>query len=334
VPAIAADAGVVMVAIIAILVVLAVYFLLQAIIAFAQWAGIPNLPLIGGSIMNALRTLAGWVSNVAAWLWQHANPVTIITASVHWLMGELNTVNAWVLQNVVGAIDRTVTQTIPSFYNASVTLAWTLYNDARAFVVSEINAVRLTIATDIATAEAIASIAVTDARLFSVQLYNDALAFTDAAVKAAEAQAVGLVQTLQGWAVAEFTQLRTWVTGEIGTAVQGVEGDIRTAVQGVENTLSPEIAAAAAAAAAAASVFAKWRADCGDPLCTNLSGFGNIISAIEGIVTDGALVALIVGAVADPAGTVNVIEQDFAAPVTAAVDTVLGAVGFSLQRAA
>lgn len=333
-PAVAADAGVIVIALMAILLVLAVYFLASALAGIARWAGVQNWPLIGGSIMNAINSLVSWAGNTAAWLWQHANPVTIVTATVHWLMSELNNVNSWFMQNVVLSIERVITQTVPNYYNLATSYAHTLYNDAVAVIGADVSALNRTIVAYYNDAIAYAGAEVAAARSFALQLYGDAVAVTDAAVAAAEARALGLVQSLQGWALQEFTAVRTWVTGEIGAAEQTLQGDIATGLHDLEQTLAPEIAAAAAVGAAAAAAFKTWETSCGDPLCTNLSGFGNIIAAIEGIITDGALVALIAGAVIDPAGTATFITDTFVQPVDDAVGVVLGAVGLQLPMAA
>lgn len=333
-PAIAADAGIVAIAIVALLVVLAVYFLLQVIVGFARWIGMPNWPLIGSTMFNAISGVAQWVGGVAAWLWQHANPVTIVVASVHWLINELNTVNAWVLTNVWGALYRVVTVNIPGAFGAAVNEAHILYNDAVAFATSEVNAVRTWVTGEVLYVEAVIASDISAARALTVQLYNDAITWTDQRVAIAEAAALGLVQSLQGWVVQELGALRTWVTGEIDATAQTLEGDISTGLHDLSQVLTPEIAAAAAVGAAAAAAFETWRKGCGDPLCNNLLSFGNIISSLEGLISDGVLIALIAGAVADPAGTATVIEQDFAAPVAGAVTTVLDAVGFRMQTAA
>lgn len=333
-PAIAADAGVVIIAIMAILLVLALYFLLQALIAFFEWVGVPNWPLIGGNIMHALQSAAHWASGVAGWLWQHANPVNIVVATVHFIVDEFGQVEAWGLSVAVGALNRITTQVIPGAINYVSGIAHTLYNDSIGWINTEITAVRVVISSDIAHVEAVIASDINAARTFSVQLYGDAIAWTDHEFAIAEAAAQGLVQSLQGWVVQELGQLRTWVTGEIGTATQTLEGDINAGLHGLEQTLAPEIAAAAAVGAAAAAEFAQWRRGCGDPLCNNLLTFGNIISSLEGLLSDGVLIALVAGAVADPAGTVRVIRDDFAVPVEDAVSTVLGAVGLNLQRAA
>jgi hypothetical protein len=114
----------------------------------------------------------------------------------------------------------------------------------------------------------------------------------------------------------------------------GVAGQISDGLNGLERTLAPEIAGAAAIGTAAASAFEAWKSQCGDGLCSNLSQFGNIISAIEGVVTDGALIALLVQCVSDPQGAQAAIVSDFEGLATDAADVVTGALNLVTGKAA
>src|SRR5579859_7606004 len=309
-PALALDGGVIMTAIMALLLVMAVYFLVQLLIGLGRFVGMPNWPVIGGTLFSALVNVGSFVGSVQAWLWQHANPVNIVTATVGWLLHEMNAVTVNIIDDIYGTFVRLTINTIPAARAFAVATAYNLYNDA----VAEINAAR---SFAVATAynlynDAVGIIDATEAvigqRITNVELALEGLFASELA--AAAAAAAGLVQSLQGWAIQELGALRTWVTGEIATTAAGIEGDIGTAVKGVENTLAPEIAAAAAVGAAAAATFKEWETKCGDPLCNNLSGFGNAISSLLGLVSDGALVALIAEAVSNPQSVVTFIEND------------------------
>jgi hypothetical protein len=326
-PAIAADAGVVAIAIVALIVVMAVYFLLQAIYGFFQWAGVPNIPLIGGSIMSAIAHLVGWVGGAASWLWAHANPITIVVASVHWLLDQLNTWTAAAAATIYTTLSRIVTQTIPAWYHAAIGVALAEYNAAVAYTASV--ATNLTNSIhgyyNLAIAQINSDIAFVEH--YAVGLYQQAIGAVNTGLASAEASALGLVQTLQGWVVQELGQLRTWVTGEIAHTAAGIETDIGNAVRGVENTLAPEIAGAAAIGSLAIAEFAQWRTKCGDPLCNNLGAFGNAINAIESLLEPVALLAILAEIAHNPQGAVDevaTIGHDVVIPMYDSVQGILG----------
>jgi hypothetical protein len=323
-----------LIAAVALLVVLCVYFGVQLLLAIARWAGVQNWPLIGGSLMNAISSVAGWVGGALSWLWSHANPINMFLATVGWLAHQLAGMTGTIVWDIYSTIHRVTTSSIPGAIAAAEALSRTLYTDATAIISADVTWLEGRIVAYYNAAVAVVNADIAAARAYSVALYDDAITFVDQRVAAAEAAAVGLVQSLQGWVVQELGALRTWATGEIAATAQTLEGDISAGLRGLEQTLTPEIAAAAAVGAAAAATFKAWEDSCGTPLCNNLLNFGSIISALENIISDGALVALIALAVSDPQGAVNIIVDDVVQPVDDAVSTVLSVVGINLQPAA
>jgi hypothetical protein len=322
------------VAAVALVAILAVYFAVQALQAIAKYIGMPNWPLIGGALYGAISQVVTWVGDALGWLWQHANPINMFMATTHWLLHELNAATESVVGAVYSTIYRVATVSIPAAMAYAHTVAYGLYY----LVLTDITAAE-TYAHTVAygfyldavswanvVGHSVATLVVTD-----IAAVNYRIDVVEGMITTAT---LGLVQTVEGWALQELGALRTWVTGEITTAVDGVESDIGAAVHGLEQTIAPEIAGAAAVGAAAAAAFEAWKSSCGDPLCTNLNGFGNIIATIEGVITDGALIALIAGAISDPQGTVTFIDDNIVAPATSAVETVAGALGFTLPAAA
>jgi hypothetical protein len=323
-----------LIAAVALLVVLCVYFGVQTLLAIARWAGVQNWPLIGGSIMGAISSIAGWVGGALSWLWAHANPINMFLATVGWLAHQLAGMTGTIVWDIYSTIHRVTTSSIPGAIAAAEGLARTLYADATAIISADVTWLEGRIvyyydaAYNYATAVGHSLVLTIGA---DVAYLENLIAQR---VAAAEAAAVGLVQGLQGWTLQELGALRAWATGEIASTAQTLEGDISAGLRGLEQTLTPEIAAAAAVGAAAAATFKAWEQSCGTPLCNNLLNFGSIISALENIVSDGALVALIALAVSDPQGAVNIIVDDVVQPVDDAVSTVLSVVGINLQLAA
>ena len=332
-PLVIGDAGALAGALVAIMIVLAVAVVVAIMVEIAAWIGMPNWPLIGKTLYNGLVSIQNWVNHAEAWLWQHANPINIFLATTGWLANELSSLTGTVVYDIYSFAHRVITVSIPGVVNQ----AYGWYNDALRY----------------ASAEASAAAHVVYLQAYA--WYNAGLSYTEGAVKtidadiaavdarvsgavtgavaAATAAAEGLVQSTEGWVLTQLDELGTTVIGEIETAVEGVQTDIGNAVRGVEQTLSPAITGAAAIGAAAAAAFETWRSECGDGLCSNLSQFGNIISTIEGLITDGALIALVIEAAVNPQGCVDTINEFAVQPAEQAISDVLGAVNFVLKAA-
>lgn len=326
-PLVLADIAPELIAALALVAVLAVYFAVEALQGIARAIGVPNWPLVGGFLYGGISHIVTWVGNSLAWLWQHANPINMFLATTGWLMHEINGVIETVIYDAYSTFHRITTSSIPGAINAAEALSRTLYTDAVAEANAAVGALRSVVAGDYTAAINWAN-AVGHSLVGQLEADVTFLeGYINTRVAAAEAAAVGLEQSLQGWALTELGQLRTFVAGELEQAIAGLRSDIGSAVNGLERTLSPEIAAAAAVGAAAAAEFARWKADCGDPLCSNLSGFGNIIGAIEGLLTDVAVVAFLAEIVADPQGAVDTIEgigNDIVQPVWTVLSDAIG----------
>jgi hypothetical protein len=162
---------------------------------------------------------------------------------------------------------------------------------------------------------------------YAAGLFNRAVAIAAADVAGAEA-----------WVGNELAGLRTWIDARVGQAIDYVDqrvGQAETWAAGeigalrgyITGTLAPAIAAAAAVAATAAADLARWKKDCGDPLCNNLSTFGNEIAAIEAGLGDVAIIALLAAAVSDPQGVANEVVSLIDGPVNAVWSEVSGLLG-------
>jgi hypothetical protein len=319
-----ADIAPELIAAVALVAVLAVYFMVEALEAIARAVGMPNWPLIGGALYGAIAHVATWVGESLAWLWQNANPINMFLATTHWISQQLSNWTNAAITGVVGAAERLATVTIPAMGSFAVQTAYNLYADAKALITTAEQFAVLTAYNLYADAKLLVNDAVTaiDVTIAGVEAKVAALGGTFAAAIAAAS--LGLVQSLQGWVAQELGTLHTTIDGEIQAATEGISTQIGDVVQTVEGDLAPAIAAAAAVGAAAATAFKTWEQDCGDNLCNNLSGYANTIGAILGVITDGALIALLVEAVTNPQGVVDFVVSDIVDPVDQAIDTVEG----------
>lgn len=319
-----------LIAAVALVAILAVYFLVEALQGIAKAVGMPNWPLVGGALYGAIGHIVTWVGDALGWLWQHANPINMLLASTHWILQQLSNFTGLVVVGIYEAVNRITTVAIPGAINLAEGVARTLYTDATAFATAVGHSV-------VVYAEGLYHDAVTtiddavtviDATIAGVE--SRIAGAVAGAVTAATAAALGLVQSLQGWVTQELGALHTTIDGEIQTVTEGIGTQIGDAIHTVEQDLAPGIAAAAAVGAAAAAAFKTWEQDCGDNLCNNLSGYANTIGAILGVISDGALIALIAGAVADPQGTADFITNDIATPAADAFETIAGMLGVKL----
>lgn len=85
--------------------------------------------------------------------------------------------------------------------------------------------------------------------------------------------------------------------------------DIANTLQGITSTVPLDIASALTAIGAITIPLTTFVDRCGMPLCKNLTSFGNDLSQIEGLITDGALFAFIAALAADPIGMAHDIES-------------------------
>lgn len=103
----------------------------------------------------------------------------------------------------------------------------------------------------------------------------------------------------QGQLSAAYTDTQVGYAEQAAT--QAIDGEAATRAQAISAT--QEIAATATAAVA--TVVNDWLKECGDPLCSNLSGFGNILNDLMGAITDGTVFAMLAEAIADPGGAID-----------------------------
>lgn len=119
------------------------------------------------------------------------------------------------------------------------------------------------------------------------------------------------LQALNGRVAAEAQREAADVAGLAGD-VRGLAGQLAGDVQSLSHEIDINKAAAAAAVGVVAAELTKWLKDCGDPLCNNLSGFGNDIAQLINAAEIGLLFAFLAEAYRSPEAT----AQAAAGPIT------------------
>lgn len=311
---------------------MAAFALRDIIVKALDWAGITGIPLVGGALRDLILKIADGLRAAGTWLWTNANPINLLVGAWGWLINTMvNTIgnNFW---TVYSTLQRVFTVAIPNALNAALNYAASIYNAVVGYVAAQIagaerfaqslyNAAVGIIAADVASLEAqIINAYNTLARTIGddVRGIEAGIATTIAGV---EAWASGIINTVEQSLLRDIDGLRIWTQGELGS-IRGY----------LAQTIAPGIAAAMALATAVATDWFRWKKDCGDPLCNNLSNFGNDIAALEQGLGDVAIIALLIAAVADPGGVASEVQQLIGGPVQAVADTVTGATG--LPRAA
>jgi hypothetical protein len=310
--------------------VMAAAFVLTLLISVANYLHIGAIPFVGGAIMAALRFVGAALDNLAGWLWQHANPVNLAVATFGYLGNSLSLGMTSVIGAQYSATSRVVNTSIPNAINTAIARATALYYAGVAWTDARYASAVLLADTLYNDALHAIGLAQSAAMSYADGRYSAALTEINAAKAAVTAGTLGLVQSLQGWVVQQLDQLRGDVQSTDAARGETTQGQIGDAVRGVEGDIAKAGAAAVAVGAAAAAAFNAWRQQCGDPLCNNLNGFGNEIASILGLISDGALVALIAEAATHPQAAADFVKNDIAGPAGDALNTVAGLVGVKL----
>jgi hypothetical protein len=140
---------------------------------------------------------------------------------------------------------------------------------------------------------------------------------------------------------AVFANLGNQVSQELGgiwdgiatpaeQAVQGIAAeypDIAASLRNIPLTVPADIVGALTAVGAITIPLSTYVERCGIPMCKSLSGFGNELQALLGLVGDGALLAFIIEAATHPetaADDTQAIAMDIINPVVDAVKAIVG----------
>jgi len=121
---------------------------------------------------------------------------------------------------------------------------------------------------------------------------------------AAQSEIAGAVQGVRDWATANEQALQNALTGAITGGIAGVLTQVATLTEELTQTKQ-----------------------CADPLCTNLSGFGQLLAGLGGYLETGAIFALLAFCVEDPkaaAGAVNDVVSPMASGLGDGLKAVVG----------
>lgn len=292
--------------------------------------GVPNVPLIGGAIRDALKSgLDAIYSGLHTVLDDAAVPVALLVNGIALTLW-------WLTYFVVSGITAGIV-----YANQAIRLAEDLYNQAVAYTVTIANQVLGAVYTlvhqvyqyadslygqAVGVAEALYNQAVGVAEA----LYNRAIGYADQIGAQARAYAVtvaqgvlGALYTLYGQAVAHADSL----FGQAEAEIRALGADvINTATQTLgEAETFATTAAGTAAAAAAAGVLAQViprvltleadAAECLRPLCETvtpnakiLGDLGKLLTGLENVGLAGLLAALVAEAVHDPKAAAGDVE--------------------------
>lgn len=144
---------------------------------------------------------------------------------------------------------------------------------------------------------------------------SNIVAWTQALVAGAIAHADAVGANVVAWASSQMAALA-------GTFERGIASEAQRATTAEAATA----ATAAAAVAVVATDVAQWRQKCGDPLCNNLNGFGNLLKDLGPFVEGGLLLAFALACAADAPGMARLVDGAISGPVTAAVAPIRSAV--------
>lgn len=288
--------------------------------------GLIHVPVFGGSIVNTVGHWLASAENAAqGFLSDAMTPVVDLISVIPFLLAPLFQATEDTFGAAFGAVSWIANTGIPEVARgASAALAMAgvqfthLVNSTVAAVRTEYTSLFAQNQTQIAHTATYA------------QAYTDrqtALAMATAeeyAAKAAGANAARIAQ-LSDVVAQDQHQLEALITGGLSTAaadlqqaVAGVEAGAARDLAGLqdwvkqnekaiqtslEGAITGGLAGVLTQVTAITTEFTNWRNSCGDPLCNNLSTFGQVLAQLGQLLDAGFLVALLVGAATDPKAT-------------------------------
>src|SRR5487761_33245 len=322
-----------------ILLLILLYALVQLVGALGQLFG--GVPVVGGSIVRAIegavgaveRAIGGWVQAGGGVL---VDPFTFVFGqlgpvvdAIGGTFGEVGNSISWITGTVVpgatAALHGLVASSVSGWEAATGALAGTAAADSAAAL---------------ATAEHDIAQTASAAVSFADSVGADVLRQAESDLSGVEALLGARISQLAGVVSQDQQQLQTLLQGGLATAatdlqqaISGVEagaakdlGQLRDWVtqneQSIQSTLTGAIAGGIAGVIAKVGTLEQeltQTKQCADPLCSNLSGFGNDLSMLSQFITDGALFALVAYCLTDPAGAAQEVV-DLVQPMVTGVE--------------
>lgn len=198
---------------------------------------------------------------------------------------------------------------ISNVFNSAISWADHLYNAVRAELYSQIALVRAEATALFRAAENDTRIAIQGAETFAQAV---AIKEADAAIAAVTGVLVTDIPGLWGATIGAIDDIEKVAAGGLTDAID--------TLRGIDRSLPASIPAAITAVLGLALATAKLERDCVIPNCQNLSQVGRDIQALFGVVEDGALLAFLGAAIANPSGTARAAENELV-PVLSGVSS-------------
>jgi len=310
---------------------------------------------VDGWINGAINAVAGWLASIVgdidSWIASLYYPIQVLIGFAHdglnavhdqlqkivqayvpFVLGNLWNQTWGYIQSLTSAIATTLTQAETFAYNIGLSLANSI---AASLVTAETFAYDIgvslanTISATLVTAETFAyNIGVSLADTIEREIAT----LTDSVIAKLLALQDWTTQSIAAAYAAVFTNLGNQVTQELGgiwdtvategdAAVQGIAAeypDIASQLRNIPLTVPGDIVGALAAVGAITIPLSTYVERCGIPMCKNLSGFGNELQALLGLVGEGAMLAFIIDAIEHPEQVANdtqAIATDIISPV-------------------
>lgn len=171
--------------------------------------------------------------------------------------------------------------------------------------------------------------------------YNQATAYAATLFATAEADIAAGVAAAESYAqsiaLAGVGAVTTDIDNAIGGALEGIYSDLDSAIADVTGVAGDwgadvldgindiplgriaDIAGVATLAGATALTLTRYLRDCGIPNCRNLSGLGNDLASLAGLVGDAAFLEFIVGLIHNPSGAGQTYQDTLGGIVDGAV---------------
>lgn len=320
-------------------------FAFRSIVTYAVAAPLSHIPVIGGTISGAItgaidsayNTVVGWADgglHLASDLWRAGSGL----GTNLWAMTEA------IAGNAATAIKHVNTVVIPVAAGYVYGLA-TSYVESRLLAVgSEITAVENSINAEIDRRIGAVGVEIGNVEgSINAEIRGDVAAIgteIGAVEDSINAEIANRVAALGAEITAVENSINDEIARDVAALTNGIEsqgtallGDIVNVRGELLGDISVGDAATLAAATAATALVAEgvntWLRDCGDPLCSGLSGLAKLLPGVEKLFESGLVFALVAAAAADPDGMATAVRETMSGAVESTDGLVRGVVGLA-----
>lgn len=330
----------------ALLVVLAAYALYEGLLKGL----VGRVPLIGGVLSSVLSFV---ITDAVSWtLTQFKSAIGslagLFMTPVHWLASlyasiivrlyNLATAAAHITNVLLPDLESSLTLLITNDIHAAESYALTLTTDAESYALAldqqvysyisaQLSQVYTFVDTQIAATDQFVVTGLSGAEAYALQLYHDAITYTQAGLTSAEGYAASLVTGAIDYTTSAVTGLDTSITADLGQLTSWVESQLTALQQYIAASVAGALATALAATQVVADDLQALKTDCTDNLCDNLGPLADLLSALSSLWGIGALVALGAEFATDPGGAARDVQDVLGDVVDGTVTVIRDAVG-------